>query len=96
MDTTRIVTVTALIGCLTYAISASAADTAAGQKTYQAGCNGCHARRLQSFAGKSAADLEKEMNDIVAGTMKHPRKLTLSAGDISNVAAYIVTIAPAK
>jgi cytochrome c553 len=34
------------------------------------------------------------LKGIVGGTVKHPKKLTLSADDISNVAAYISSNEP--
>ena len=72
--------------------SAYAADSAAGQKIYQSACAGCH--QLKSYAGKSEADLQAKLKGIVAGTVKHPKKLTLSADDIDNVSAYISSNAP--
>jgi len=70
-----------------FSTSASAADVAAGQKTFAAVCAACH--QLKSYAGKSEADLTTKLNAIVAGSVKHPKKLTLSATDIADVAAYI-------
>jgi mono/diheme cytochrome c family protein len=34
------------------------------------------------------------LNGIVAGSVKHPKKLTLSSTDIANVAAYISSNEP--
>jgi mono/diheme cytochrome c family protein len=65
---------------------------AAGQKTFTTNCAGCH--QLKSYAGKSDAELETELKGIVGGTVRHPKKLTLSADDISNVAAYISSNEP--
>lgn len=95
MKTTRILAATALVGTLTYGVSANAADSAAGQKLYATGCKGCHAKKAV-FVGKSAADLETAINGVVGGSVKHPKKLTLSADDISNVAAYIASLPAAK
>ncbi len=50
---------------------------------------------MKVFAGKSAADLQTEITGIVGGTVKHPKKLTLSADDAANVAAYIASLPPA-
>jgi len=70
-----------------------AADSAAGQKTFQSGgCAMCH--QLKSYAGKSEAELQTEIEGIVAGKVKHPKKLTLSGDDIANVAAYIAANEP--
>jgi mono/diheme cytochrome c family protein len=68
------------------------ADSAAGQKTFAGTCAACH--QLKSYAGKSDADLETAINGIVAGTVKHPKKLTLNETDIANVAAYISSNEP--
>jgi mono/diheme cytochrome c family protein len=92
MKTARIIAVVTLLPCLAASIAASAADSAAGQKTFTTTCAGCH--QLKSYAGKSDAELETEIKGIVAGTVKHPKKLTLSADDISNVAAYISSNEP--
>jgi len=76
----------------TFCIPASAADGAAGQKTFDAICAACH--QFKSYAGKSESDLVTQLNGIVAGSIKHPKKLTLSATDIANVAAYISSNEP--
>lgn len=65
----------------------SAADIAAGHNTFTANCSGCH--QPKTFAGKSSADLETELKSIVAGTMEHPMKLTLSPSAIADVSAFI-------
>ncbi len=92
MNNTRIVAAAALFSCFAAYLPANAADSAAGQKTFAAGCAACH--QLKSYAGKSEAELETELKGIVAGTVKHPKKLTLNATDIENVAAYISSNEP--
>lgn len=92
MKNIRIITAMTLLPWLLASMPASAADGVAGQKTFAANCAGCH--QLKSYAGKSQADLETKLNGIVAGTVKHPKKLTLSADEISNVAAYIAANEP--
>ncbi|HTV95525.1 MAG TPA: hypothetical protein VME42_05965 [Steroidobacteraceae bacterium] len=82
----------ALIGCLGCGMSAHAVDSAAGQKIFASGCAACH--KLQSYAGKSDAELQTQIKGIVAGSVKHPKKLMLSADDIANVAAYISSNEP--
>ena len=77
----------AAFGLIVAAIPTHAADVAAGQKLFQGTCAGCH--QLKSYAGKSSGELETEIKGIVAGTTTHPKKLTLSDGDVSNVSAYI-------
>ena len=94
MKSFQLMAATALVGWL-YGMPAYAADAAAGQKIFQSTCNACHAKKMQVFAGKSAADLQTEITGIVGGTVKHPKKLTLSADDAANVAAYIASLPPA-
>ena len=76
-----------VVGLSAIALPVHAADSAAGQKIYSGTCAACH--QLKSYAGKSDADLETQVKGIVAGTIKHPKKLTLSDADVANVAAYI-------
>jgi len=83
---------TAAIGISVACIPAHSADSAAGQKIYSGTCAACH--QLKSYAGKSDADLETQVKGIVAGTIKHPKKLTLSDDDVANVAAYISSNEP--
>jgi mono/diheme cytochrome c family protein len=92
MNSTRIVR--ALAACTWFAACASthAADVEAGQKTFQGTCAACH--KLKSYAGKSDAELEAKIKAIIAGTTKHPKKLTLNDADVANVAAYISSNKP--
>jgi mono/diheme cytochrome c family protein len=73
-----------LIIWLATSIAAHAADIAAGQKICESSCAACH--QLAGYAGKSESELATELKGMVAGTMNHPKKLTLSATDIANVA----------
>jgi len=88
MKTKRILAVSALLGWLAPCISSFAADSAAGQQTFQSSCVGCH-KNMKLYAGKSEAELQSTIKGIIAGTTKHPKKLTLSDDEIANVAAYI-------
>ncbi len=92
MKNTRIVAVAMTSALLAAALPVHAADSAAGQKTFEGICAACH--QLKSYAGKSDADLETAIKGIEAGTVKHPKKLTLSGTDITNVAAYISSNEP--
>jgi mono/diheme cytochrome c family protein len=96
MKPIRIITVASILGWFGSYIPVYAADTgadsAAGQKTFQGACAGCH--QLKGYAGKSETELETAIKGIVAGTVKHPKKLTLSATDIANVATYISSNEP--
>jgi mono/diheme cytochrome c family protein len=94
MKVATLVAATALVGWL-YGVPAYAADAAAGKATFEKTCKGCHAKKMQVFAGKSAADLETTIKGIEGGTVKHPKKLTLGADDVSNVAAYLSSLPPA-
>ncbi len=69
------------------AFSAAAADEAAGKKTFTSVCAACH--KVADYQAKSAADLQTAIKGIVAGTVKHEKKLKLSDSDIDNVVAYI-------
>ena len=80
------------IALLAIALSGHAADSAAGQKTFQTTCAGCH--QLKSYGSKSSAELETDIKGIVGGTVKHPKKLTLTDTDVANVAAYIASNEP--
>jgi mono/diheme cytochrome c family protein len=92
MKITRTFAAAALLGWLAPCIPGYAADSAAGQKTFETICAACH--KLKSYAGKSESDLQSAIKDIVAGTKKHPKKLTLNDADIANVAAYISSNEP--
>jgi mono/diheme cytochrome c family protein len=93
MKTSRTFAAAALLGWLAACIPGYAADSAAGQKTFETTCAACH-KDMKSYAGKSETDLQSAIKDIVAGTKKHPKKLTLNDADIANVAAYISSNEP--
>ncbi len=94
MKSVTVVAAAALVGWL-YGAPAFSADADAGKATFQKTCKGCHAKKMDVFAGKSAADLETAIKGIEGGTVKHPKKLTLGPDDISNVAAYLSSLPPA-
>lgn len=87
MSTARTMGAAALVGWIVCSTPVYAADSAAGQTIFAGTCAACH--KLKSYAGKSETELQTEISGIVAGTVKHPKKLTLSADDVANVAAYI-------
>jgi mono/diheme cytochrome c family protein len=66
--------------------NANAADIAAGRAAAQAKCVECH--EADDWEGESAASLESIVRDIVAGKVKHKRKLELTPAEIANIAAY--------
>jgi len=71
---------------LAWTMPADAADVAAGKNAAQAQCIECH--EADDWEGEDAASLESLIRDIVAGKVKHKKKLELSAADIANIAAY--------
>jgi mono/diheme cytochrome c family protein len=87
-----IVAAATTLGLIAAGFPAYAADSAAGQGLFASTCAACH--QLKSYGGKSDAELQTEMKGIVAGTIKHPKKLTLSDTDVANVAAYISSNEP--
>ena len=90
MKTKRILAAVTLLGWLAPCIPGYAADSAAGQQTFQNSCAGCH-KNMKLYAGKSDTELQSAIKGIIAGTTKHPKKLTLSDDEIANVAAYIAS-----
>jgi mono/diheme cytochrome c family protein len=65
---------------------ARAADIQAGRIAAESKCAGCHA--VDDWEGEDAASLESLMRDIVAGKVKHKRKLELSPAEMADIAAY--------
>jgi mono/diheme cytochrome c family protein len=92
MNITPIVRALAMCTWLAACVPTYAADSEAGQKTFQGTCAACH--KLKSYAGKSDAELETKIHGIIAGTTKHPKKLTLSDTEVADVAAYISSNEP--
>lgn len=71
---------------LSWAAVCGAADVAAGKAAAQAKCLECH--EADDWEGESAASLEALIADIVAGKVKHKKKIELSPAEIANIAAY--------
>ena len=92
MNMTRLVGTLAVCIWFSACVPTQAADSEAGQKTFQSSCAACH--KLKTYAGKSDAELETQIRGIIAGTIKHPKKLTLNDSDVVNVAAYISSNEP--
>lgn len=74
------------LGLLAWCTVASSADIAAGRMAAQAKCAECH--EADDWEGESAASLESIISDIVAGKVKHKRKLELTPAEVANIAAY--------
>jgi len=66
--------------------SATAADATAGRIAASAKCVECH--EADDWEGESATSLESIIRDIVAGKVKHKRKLELTPAEIADIAAY--------
>ena len=62
------------------------ADAQAGRSVAQSKCAECH--DADDWEGEDAASLESLIRDIVAGKVKHKRKLELGAAEIADIAAY--------
>ena len=75
-----------IIATLVCAGGAQAADVQAGRSAAQGKCSQCH--EADDWEGEDAASLESLIRDIVAGKVKHKRKVDLTAAEIANIAAY--------
>lgn len=64
---------------------AHAADATAGRNA-AAACAECH--EPKDWEGESQAALESLIRDVVQGSVKHSRKISLSDAEIANIAAY--------
>jgi cytochrome c553 len=49
-------------------------------------CSKCH--EAGDWKGKSEAEIQGKIQNVVAGKTKHPKKLDLTDADIANIAAY--------
>lgn len=65
---------------------AQAADIQAGRAAARVKCLECH--EADDWEGEDAASLESLIRDIVAGKVKHKRKLDLTPAEIADIAAY--------
>lgn len=89
---TRILIAAAVTATVGFIGSALAADVAAGKTKVDALCIDCHedGKADEYFKGKSAAQLEANIKDVVAGKVKHKKKnMPLTDADIANIAAYL-------
>jgi mono/diheme cytochrome c family protein len=76
----------ALFAMTAFGSLSCAADLQAGKAAADAKCSECH--EADDWEGEDAAALESLIRDIVAGKVKHKRKLELTSADIANIAAY--------
>lgn len=79
---------TVLVGLALFgtAASASAADVAAGKAKADEICAACH--DPSDWKGQSEAQLRAKIGDVVAGRVKHKKKLHLTEQQIDDIAAY--------
>ncbi len=88
---TRIV-IAAVAAAIGFSGGAFAADVAAGKAKVEGICIDCHedGKNDEHFKGKSSAQLEAAIKDVVAGKVKHKKKnMPLTDADIANIAAYL-------
>jgi mono/diheme cytochrome c family protein len=64
----------------------STADVQAGKAKVQQICADCH--EPADFKSQSEVQLRAKISDVVAGKVKHKKKLTLTDQEISDIAAY--------
>jgi mono/diheme cytochrome c family protein len=74
--------------------SATAADVEAGKAKVQQICSECH--EAGDWKGKSEAELQAKISSVVAGKVKHPKKLQLTDAEVADVAAYWASAPAAK
>lgn len=68
----------------------AAGDAAAGKAKFEAVCADCH--EPQDQAAMKPAEFDAAIRGIVAGTVKHKKKLTLTDAEIANLGAYFATV----
>lgn len=77
-----------MVSCILLAAAgaAVAADVEAGKAKVQQICSKCH--EVGDWKGKSEAQIQGKIQNVVAGKTKHPKKLDLTDADVANIAAY--------
>jgi mono/diheme cytochrome c family protein len=73
------------------ACAASAADAQQGKALVDQHCIACHGGMMSLWKGKSAADIDGLIHEVVAGKVPHPKDLKplgLSDAQIADIAAY--------
>lgn len=71
--------------------AASAADIAAGGAIVKQVCSACH--DPSTWKGKTPAQIDALIHEVVAGKVMHPKKLTLTDAQMADVAAYWASVA---
>ena len=77
-----------MVSCILLAAAgaAVAADVEAGKAKVQQICSKCH--EVGDWKGKSEAQIQGKIQNVVAGKTKHPKKLDLTDADVANIASY--------
>jgi cytochrome c553 len=68
------------------AAGAAAADVAAGKAKVQQVCADCH--EPKDWKGQNEAQLRSKISDVVAGKLKHKKRIALTEQEMSDIAAY--------
>jgi mono/diheme cytochrome c family protein len=84
---TRSIALSSALVLLSATPAIQAADAEAGKAKVQQVCSECH--EVADFKGKSEAELKSRISDIVAGKIKHKKKLQLTDDEVANIAAYL-------
>lgn len=74
----------ALLGSVV--LDAAAADVEAGKAKVKQVCAECH--EVADWKAKNEADLQAKIASVVAGKVKHPKKIQLTDAEIADIAAY--------
>jgi len=79
---------TVLVGLvlLGTALEAAAADPAAGKAKAEQSCAACH--DPADWKGQSEDQLRSKISGVVAGKVKHKKKISLSDQEIGDIAAF--------
>jgi mono/diheme cytochrome c family protein len=73
---------------------AQAGDPAVGKAEVEAVCSECH--EAAEWGEEDAASLQAKIKNVVAGKVKHKKKLALSDEEIASIAAYWATAGASK
>jgi mono/diheme cytochrome c family protein len=72
-----------------------AADTSqidAGKVIVDRDCASCHNKMMSMWHGKSAADIDGRIQQVIAEKVPHPKKLELSDTQRTDIAAYWASV----
>jgi mono/diheme cytochrome c family protein len=69
--------------------SSALADAAAGKAIFEKQCTECH--EVADTKGENAKELQSQIEQISAGTMKHKKAFKMTAQQAADLAAYMVS-----